>query len=322
MTYEARLMSLLNRAVSQEFSVSALRPPFIPSCSHDMVSSTVDVLRLDAIHPVLSGNKLFKLAGYLADIEEGAGSCLITPGGVYSNHLHAVAAAGAWLGIPTVGLVRGYASQALTPTLQDCQHWGMKLVFLDRKTYACRYDPAWQQQQASAHQAVWIGEGGAGAEALCGGRYLAQYCDGYDEVWLAVGSGTTASMLQPFLGAQTRLVGVNVVADQGKQQRLWKQSFPAETWTLIETASWGRFGRLDDVGRALIQQADQAGLPLDPVYGVRLLRAFLEHGPTVPGARCLLIHGGGLQGRRGYGLDWPLVGHHEPALDFPPAMGT
>lgn len=320
MSFESVIEPLLSQARIQTLVLAELNPEGNGRNS-PCGAERVDILRLDSIHPILSGNKLFKLAGYLVGLDNKV-TRLVTPGGVHSNHLHALAAVGALLGIETVGLVRGYASQPLTDTLKDCQHWGMRLEFLDRKTYARRYDPVWQQQQANACQAFWVGEGGSGAASRFGGRYLADYCAGYDEVWLAVGSGTTAEMLLPYLEQKTTLVGVNVVADQGERQCVWEQSLPTGRWRLLETASWGRFGHLDATGQALIQQADRVGLPLDPVYGVRLLRAFLEHGPVAPGGRCLLIHGGGLQGRRGYGLDWPLVGHDEPALNLTPAPGA
>ena len=278
-----------------------------------------DILRLDAIHPVLSGNKLYKLYGYLEQLSRCPSPAIVTPGGAHSNHLHAVAAAGACLGIKTIGLVRAYESQPLTPTLADCGHWGMDLVFLDRQQYRCRYDSGWQALQADRYQALWVGEGGSGYCSERAGQILARFCEGYDEVWLAVGSGTTALTLADQLSDTARLVGVNTVSDQGQRRRLWQQQMPHDRWTLLETDHWGRFAVLDKSGEALIAHCDQLGLPLDPVYGVRLLRMFLDHGSISDGARCLLIHGGGLQGRRGYGLGWPVVGHYEPAFDFPPA---
>ena len=314
MTYTMNLIDSLLQSARVESWPSETIVGHKPAC--------VDVLRLDAIHPVLSGNKLYKLYGYLEALNHVPFTTLVTPGGAHSNHLHAVAAAGHWLGIATVGLVRAYPSQPLTPTLMDCRHWGMQLEFLDRKTFARRYDRQWQSVQAEQHQALWVGEGGSGQLAGKGLAKLAALCKGYDEVWLAVGSGTTALALAEYLPTSTHLVGVNVVADQGKQRQHWQQHISHSRWTLLETDHMGRFAALDVQGSTTIQEFARRDLPLDPVYGVRLVRTFLEHGPLSTGARCLLIHGGGLQGRRGYGLGWPMVGHHEPAFDFPPAVGA
>lgn len=280
----------------------------------------VDVLRLDRIHSVLSGNKLFKLYGHITEAVNSDCVGVVSPGGVHSNHLHALAAAGQWLNLPTTGLIRGYENVPLTATLRDCQRWGMSLQFLDRKTYDRRYDLAWQCQWRDKLNAHWIGEGGAGDGAVSGMASLARYCAGYDEIWLAVGSGTTAQVLAGMLPPSCRLVGVNVLADQGERQCIWQRELPEHK--LIETSHYGRFAHLDETARQLIRVMDDHGLPLDPVYGVRLMRAFLDVGPSHPECRCLLIHGGGLQGRRGYGLGWPMVGHDEPAFDLGPTPDT
>lgn len=47
------------------------------------------VLRLDCIDPLISGNKWFKLTGHLAQAHCARG--VISLGGAYSNHLHALA---------------------------------------------------------------------------------------------------------------------------------------------------------------------------------------------------------------------------------------
>ena len=61
----------------------------------------VAVLRLDLIDPLISGNKWFKLAPYLQQAADLGLSGVMTLGGAHSNHLHAVAAAGARNGVIT-----------------------------------------------------------------------------------------------------------------------------------------------------------------------------------------------------------------------------
>ena len=64
---------------------------FIPFLSRNKVS--VSVLRTDKIHPVISGNKWFKLKYYLEDAKLQNKKRIITFGGAYSNHIVATAAA-------------------------------------------------------------------------------------------------------------------------------------------------------------------------------------------------------------------------------------
>lgn len=287
--------------------VAELQPDITPlsDCTHAGI--TVDVLRLDQLDPHIGGNKLFKLAGHLDAFQQSSHRCLLSFGGPYSNHLHALAHAGKQYGFATVALVRGYDHVPLTPTLLDCQALGMQLVFVDKVTYRQRHEQAYQQQLSETYQAYVIPEGGGGADGMHGCRHLTRYTNGYDQVWLAVGTGTTALGVAANLSADTRLVGVNVVSDGGERMRDWQQRMPATaSWALLDDYHGGGFGRCPSHLLRVIERYDKQGLLLDPVYTARLVWAFeqeLEHqAEKWQGQRILLLHTGGLQGRRGYGL--------------------
>ena len=72
----------------------------------------VAVLRLDEIHPVISGNKWFKLKAYLTDATQQQKKAILTFGGAYSNHIVATAAACAQAGFASFGIIRGEAPKA------------------------------------------------------------------------------------------------------------------------------------------------------------------------------------------------------------------
>lgn len=269
----------------------------------------VDCLRLDQIHPILSGNKPLKLQGWLQHFQANEYTSLLSFGGIHSNHLHALAYAGKLLSVPVFLVVRGYEQQPLTPTLQDCKNWGAQIIFADKKTYALRYDKEFQQQLAEKYHALVIGEGGgatheSGNLGEQGCEPLAEIAKNYEQVWLMVGSGTTALGLArglEKLQATTQLVGVNAVADQGFRQKVWRQEMPkAVTWQLIDDAHCGGFARTSPELLALIQRYDALGLPLDPVYNAKLFYAFEQRKASLAAKKVLLIHGGGLQGRRGF----------------------
>src|SRR6266540_5770033 len=80
-------------------------------------NTRLDVLRLDKIHPVISGNKWFKLKYYLADARVAGKDHIITFGGAYSNHIVATAAAGKLLEFKTTGIIRCERSENLSHTL-------------------------------------------------------------------------------------------------------------------------------------------------------------------------------------------------------------
>lgn len=290
-----RIRNLLNTLLQKQIDWSAYCQP-LPDCSG------VDILRLDLLHPLLQGNKALKLAGWWQHFERGNYKKIITFGGPFSNHLHATAAFARALDIELLCMVRGYAAAPLTPTLRDCLAWGAQLEFLDRSEYGLRYQHGYRQQLARQHQALVIPEGGAGSagELACAG--LAEFVGAYDEFWLAAGSGTTALGVAHELARlvfATRLVAVNVVADQGELQRQWQQRMPSGVDWRITDGSLGGFARQTPELGKLLEHYDHLGLPLDPVYTGKLLLAFLRHQQHgVNGRyRVLLLHSGGLQGR-------------------------
>src|SRR5450432_3927971 len=96
---------------------------------------TISVLRLDTIHPVASGNKIFKLHYFLDEALHSIHKQIITFGGTYSNHLAATAYACKVTGIKSVGIVRGEIPPRLSHTLLFCIQNGMQLEFISRTSY-------------------------------------------------------------------------------------------------------------------------------------------------------------------------------------------
>ncbi|MEL7400680.1 MAG: hypothetical protein AAFN68_08935 [Pseudomonadota bacterium] len=135
---------------------------------------------------------------------------------------------------------------------------------------------------------------------------------------MALGTGTTALGLARALAGTRQtpsqaarlpmIVGVNVVADQGQRRRDWQRWMPNSRWRLLDDYHYGGFGKCPAELMQLIARYDALGLPLDPVYTAKLVSAFEHQYPLDPALseqRVLLVHSGGLQGRRGYGLSSP-----------------
>ena len=88
----------------------------VPSfCLNDM---QLAVLRLDELHPIVSGNKWFKLKYYLQQAQEQNADRIASFGGPYSNHLVALAFAAKKYNIQSVGYVRSNEYEPITPSLQ------------------------------------------------------------------------------------------------------------------------------------------------------------------------------------------------------------
>lgn len=127
--------SLLSQSeLSQYFDVvPEIEPLKLPVAQKNLV--TLDCLRLDKVHPFISGNKWYKLKYHIYSAQSADKNCVLSFGGAHSNHLHALAYTGKCLGFKSIGVVRGEPGVVLTPTLKDCVEWGMELQWLGRKEF-------------------------------------------------------------------------------------------------------------------------------------------------------------------------------------------
>jgi 1-aminocyclopropane-1-carboxylate deaminase/D-cysteine desulfhydrase-like pyridoxal-dependent ACC family enzyme len=105
----------------------------LPLVQHAGVA--IDVLRLDELHPVISGNKYFKLKYYLQAALRQKKHTLVSFGGAYSNHLVAMAYAARQLQLQSVGIIRGERPAHLSHTLQLAAELGMRFQFVSRTEY-------------------------------------------------------------------------------------------------------------------------------------------------------------------------------------------
>ncbi|MDF3201215.1 1-aminocyclopropane-1-carboxylate deaminase [Pseudomonas sp. 1912-s] len=270
----------------------------------------VAVLRLDRIDPLISGNKWFKLTEHLARGRAAGARGIISLGGAYSNHLHALAAAGKRFGFPTVGLLRGHPQD--TPTVLDLKAFGMQLHWLGYGGYRARHEPGfwlpWREQYPHLHP---VPEGGGGLAGASGCGVLVSQAQAqlnglgwtdYHGWWLAAGTGTTlAGLVLAEAGAHPVYGALAVPDDHGVAQQV--QALVHEGYELLD-ASRGGFAKVDPGLLEFIDATEQAcGLPLEPLYTGKALLALkqrVEAGYFAPGTRLIFVHTGGLQGRRGF----------------------
>ncbi|NMX94519.1 MULTISPECIES: pyridoxal-phosphate dependent enzyme [unclassified Pseudomonas] len=269
----------------------------------------VAVLRLDLIDPLISGNKWFKLTGHLAQARQAGATGIISLGGAYSNHLHALAAAGKRFDFPTVGLLRGHPQD--TSTVLDLKAFGMQLHWLGYGGYRARHEPdfwlPWRERYPHLHP---VPEGGGGMTGALGCGVLVEqvrmqlhtlgWAD-YDAWWLAAGTGTTlAGLVLAEAGAHPVYGAMAVPDDHGVAQNV--RAIVQGGYELLD-ASRGGFAKVDPQLLAFIDTTGQAsGLLLEPLYTGKALLALkqqIEAGVFAPGTRLVFVHTGGLQGRRG-----------------------
>jgi len=159
----------------------------------------VFIKREDLCHPIISGNKWHKLRLNLQTAKAQGYQQVLSFGGAYSNHIHALAYACQQLGLKSIGIIRGeeLRSKSLNPCLSDARAWGMDLHFVSREVYREKT----RQQFISGLQQRFgdfylIPEGGANSLAVLSCAEFADSClqqtsQAFDFVVLSCGTGCT-----------------------------------------------------------------------------------------------------------------------------------
>ena len=269
------------------------------------------VRRDDLIDPHQSGNKFYKLFYNLQLARAQGYSKLLSFGGAWSNHLHALAAAGAAQGMATLGVVRGERPPLLSATLADAERWGMELVFVGRSQYR-----AGQLPESLLQQSLYlIPEGGgnlAGAAGMAvAGWALEQQLQGDFELCLACGTGASLAGAAAGLQLGRRALGFSVLKGEGglaaQMDSLYRQLRPEAmpNWRLISGFHGGGYAKKLPAGLMNFWHSfeQETGLLLDPVYTLKLfwgIYTLAQMGYWRRGTRLVAIHSGGLQGRRGF----------------------
>jgi 1-aminocyclopropane-1-carboxylate deaminase len=273
----------------------------------------VAVLRLDQIDSLISGNKWFKLVHHLHAAHRVGATGIMSLGGAWSNHLHALAAAGKRFGFPTVGLLRGHPQE--TPTVRDLNAFGMELHWLGYGGYRGRHDADfWKPWQARYPHLHPVPEGGSGLPGAQGcmawvtsvREQLATlgWAD-YQGWWLACGTGTSLAGLVLAEAGKLPVYGVLAVPqDHGVGQQVenivQEAGLSNPRYELFD-GSRGGFARVDTELTTFIEATK--AIELEPLYTgkvLMLLKAQVEAGKFASGTRLLFVHTGGLQGRRGF----------------------
>src|SRR5688500_14741035 len=153
----------------------------------------LDVLRLDKIHPVISGNKWFKLKYHLDNYNDANYKGILTFGGAWSNHIVATACACHLQKINCAGMIRGERPEQFSSTLTEAMKYGMELKFISRENYSQRNSNEFVATIAKEFPGYYIiPEGGAGMEGEKGAGEILQHRNGkkYTHIACAVGTGT------------------------------------------------------------------------------------------------------------------------------------
>ncbi|HOZ84292.1 MAG TPA: 1-aminocyclopropane-1-carboxylate deaminase [Niabella sp.] len=261
-------------------------------------SVTVHTLRLDVIHPEISGNKWYKLRFYLDEAIQSKKKGILTFGGAYSNHIAATGAACKAAGIESIGIIRGEEPIQFGHTLTTAREQGMKLVFLSRTAFKNKLMP----DDLSTEDYQIVPEGGYGILGANGASTIPYPKNDFDIICCATGTGT---MLAGLIKNKSRLASV-----QGFSVLKNNFSIVEEVKTLLENQTEPipmhhqfHFGGYAKHHPSLFQFMNdlyqQTKIPTDFVYTGKLffgVNKLIQENYFEKGSRILIIHSGGLQG--------------------------
>lgn len=282
---------MINEALATLDDITGWAPP--GSCT------SLRLLRLDQLHPIVSGNKWYKLKYNAAEAKAQGKNTLLTFGGGYSNHLIATAYAAKDWDMKSIGIVRGsYSGEHFTETLRQCEAYGMQLIMESKQEYAALKSS--EQLSSRFPDAYIIPEGGANEAGVLGAAEIAQLIpEETTDVCLAIGTGTTLKGLYRALPSKTHLHGFYVARDFERTQSLISPIalHPKLIFHQVQDARFGKW--TEEAVRFTRSFYDTTGIALDLVYTSKMmmkLESLLGAGGFSPAARIVCIHTGGLQG--------------------------
>ncbi|MFC0862811.1 1-aminocyclopropane-1-carboxylate deaminase/D-cysteine desulfhydrase [Sphaerimonospora cavernae] len=236
--------------------------------------------RDDLLHPLLPGNKYRKLRHNLTRAAELGHETLLTYGGAYSNHIRAVAAAGAEFGFRTIGVIRGEEHLPLNDTLAFARECGMRLVYVDRTSYRAKDDPeAVEALRRRFGDFYRLPEGGSNELAVLGCAELPAEIDvPFDVICCPVGTGGTLAGIAAGLAPGQRALGFSVLkggrflAETVAHLQQVAYGGMSANWSISYDFHAGGYAKRNaDLDAFIADFADRHGMVLEWVYVAKMM---------------------------------------------------
>jgi len=292
--------------------------PFIQAIPSYSTSQKVDVLRLDVLHPIVSGNKFYKLRFYIAAAIENGVSTVASFGGPYSNHIVALAYTAKEAGLKSIGYIRTNEDEPITPSMAEAKGYGMELVYLGRTDFQTKKASILETKNAKSDMYL-IDEGGYGTIGAKGAATILSENETahYDYIVCAVGTGTMLAGIAHAALPHQKIIGIPVLKNEGSIEAeinsllLDKNDLNydsnnynknSNSYTLLHQFHQGGYAKTNPMMLDFMNRLwDAEKIPTDIVYTSKLLFAIeqlIQENYFEKDASILVIHSGGLQGNR------------------------
>lgn len=266
------------------------------------------IKREDLVHPIISGNKFRKLKYNLQEAKRLGCKKLLTFGGAFSNHIVAVAGAGAEFGFETIGVIRGEELRDKiqeNPSLLIAQQFGMQFNFVDRNQYRDKLDPRFLEYLEAHYGSFYlIPEGGTNELAIKGCEEILTAEDkiAFSHICCAVGTAGTITGIINSSNENQQIIGFSSLKG-GFLSEVICNFAQQKNWSLNDCYHFGGYGKVtDELIRFLNAFYDKYQVPLDPIYTGKMMFGIMDliqQNYFPPHSKIIAIHTGGLQGIAG-----------------------
>lgn len=261
------------------------------------------ILRLDLVHPIISGNKWFKLKFYIEEAVKFKKNGIASFGGAYSNHIVSLAFACKENGLPSIGFIRGEKPTDLSFTLKTAASFGMELHFLSRELF-CKKNNLINEYNISNW--LLVNEGGYGILGAEGAATISAlfHPNIYTNIICSVGTGTMIAGIIKGANNNQQIIGINALKNnfsiENEIKALLSENDKKKQYLINYDYHFGGYANYTET---LINFMNNLWLtesiPTDIVYTGKLLYAtneLINKNYFKPESKLLVIHSGGLQG--------------------------
>lgn len=266
------------------------------------------VKREDRIHEEVSGNKYRKLKYNILHVIENGYKGVISFGGPYSNHIHALAAICNLYGLKSIGIIRG--EEVENKTLSFARDKGMNLFFISREEYRIKEEAVYfSELKKQFPDYYFIPEGGSNNLALSGVKEMVDEIQNeriqFDYIAVAAGTGYTAAGILSALREKrikTSLIVFSALKGDFLRNTIASVANVEKTeFYFSEESCLGGYAKVNDEYLNWLKELEeQTGILIDHVYNGKVLlglKIMNERNSLKKGDKVLWIHTGGLQGR-------------------------
>ena len=273
------------------------------------------LLRLDVLHPIYGGNKLFKLKWNIEKAIQLKKDGVISFGGKNSNHLAALANFCYEKNIPSVAIIRGDEPEPQSSTLKFIHSHGMQLEHVSREEYRKKENSPTIKQIIKKYPNYYlIPEGGANLDGALGCVEISNHIpDDFEYIVASCGTGTTLAGLIAGKKDHQKIIGIsalkgaeylnleiqNLIEQLSVKLNLTNGKKSFELYTLFHCGGFAKIN--EDLLNFKNKFEEENNIELDYIYTSKMLYALktiLTENPSLSTKKIIAVHSGGIQGNQ------------------------